>query len=435
MGRTVLVLGASGFIGSHLASAFARDGWKVRASARRPEAARRLAPGHDWVRADFFDLTEPAAWASLLDGVDVVVNCVGVLQDAPGDSNQIAHIDGPAALIAAMQAYGPRRLIHLSAAGADIEAGTYYAITKARTEAMVETSGLDWTILRPSLVLARASYGGTAMLRGLAAFPGFIPVMGGSQAFRPLAMADLCACIVRLASSNAGLSRTLDVGGPEMVDQVTLLVALRGWLGLPRAPVLRVPDWAAWPAIKVGDALGKLGWASPFRTTSVRQMQYNAAGGSPVALEAETGVSPRALDAILADDPATTADRWQARLYFVRPLSIATLGVFWILTGLITLGPGFGTAQAHLLTAGFDPASAWHGTFWGGAFDVVIGLALWVRRWTRAIAILMALAAVGYLLGATVWAPQLWLDPLGPWLKVLPMMALCLFVAATDERR
>lgn len=435
MDRTVLILGASGFIGSHMASAFERAGWTVRAGARRPDAARRLAPHRDWVEADFGRLTTAGAWRPLLEGVDVVVNCVGVLQDGAGDSNAVAHVTGPEALIDAMEASGVRRLIHLSAAGADDAAGTAYAATKAKTERLVTASGLDWTLLRPSLVLARASYGGSAMLRGLAAFPGVIPVLGGDQTFRPIAMEDLCAMTVALADRGAGIGLTLDIGGPEVVSQADLLGALRQWLGLAPAPVLRIPAWLAWPAVKAGDLLGRLGWPSSFRTTSVRQMNHGAAGGSPEPAMAMTGLQPRSLTEFLRDAPATTADRWHARLYFVRPLSIAVLGLFWILTGVVTLGPGFEAAQQHLAQAGFSADAAWHGAVWGGWFDVVMGAALWVRRWTRPVSILMVLATLGYLAGATLWAPQLWLDPLGPWLKVLPMMALCLFVAATDDRR
>jgi uncharacterized protein YbjT (DUF2867 family) len=435
MTRTVLILGASGFIGSSLARAFARDGWTVRAGARRPEAAQRLAPAHDWVRAEFSELRDVDSWQPLLADVDLVVNCVGVLQTGAGDSAEIAHVEGPAALIQACEQWGPRRLIHLSAAGADPEAGTAYGRTKATTESLIETSGLDWIILRPSLVLARASFGGTALMRGLAAFPGFVPVLGGDQLFRPVAMDDLCQVVLRLSADEAPARLALDVGGPDLVSQADLLGALRTWLGLAPAPVVRVPAWLAWPAIRIGDLLGLLGWPSALRTTSVRQMAHGAAGPAPESMTWISGVQPRPLSALLADDPATTADRWQARLYFVRPASIVVLGLFWMLTGVVTLGPGFEVAQQHLLTAGFSDGVAWHGTFWGGAFDIVMGLALWVRRWTRTVAVGMFIATLGYLFGATLWAPQLWLDPLGPWLKVLPMMLLCLVVAATDDRR
>jgi uncharacterized membrane protein YkgB len=73
--------------------------------------------------------------------------------------------------------------------------------------------------------------------------------------------------------------------------------------------------------------------------------------------------------------------------------------------------------------------------WWGALLDVVLGLALFVRPWTARVAMLMCLSTIGYLIAATISLPQYWIDPLGPWLKVLPMMALCLFVAATDARR
>lgn len=435
MAGTVLILGASGFIGSHLAARFAREGWTVRAGARHPIEARRLAPAHDWVRAEFSELTSPQAWSGLLSGVDLVINCVGVLQASPGDSPTMAHIDGPRALVRACEQQGRTRLIHISAVGAEPTSDTVYGRSKAEAERLVRASGLNWMILRPSLVLARACYGGTTLLRGLAAFPGVIPVFGGDQTFRPIAMDDLTDAVVALTGPSVLSRQTLEIGGPDLVTQADLLKGLRSWLGLPPAPVWSVPGWLAWPAIKAGDFVAALGWPSPFGTTSARQMASGAAGEGAAALTAATGVRPRSFIETLSSDPATTADRWQARLYFVRPASILILGLFWIGTGLITLGPGFEVARQHLVTAGFANDLAWQGTFWGGLFDIAMGLALWVRRWTRTISLGMAAATLGYLVGATLWAPQLWLDPLGPWLKVLPMMMLCLFVASTDDRR
>jgi len=131
-GGRVLVLGANGFIGSHLAASLSREGWRVRAGARRPTEAARRAPTFDWVSVDFARLTSVEAWAPLLDGVDTVINCVGVLQDGAGDSTRLAHIEGPCALVAACERAGVRRLIHLSAVGADDAAGTAYARTRPR---------------------------------------------------------------------------------------------------------------------------------------------------------------------------------------------------------------------------------------------------------------------------------------------------------------
>lgn len=215
MTRRVLVLGANGFIGSHVAAALSAAGWVVRAGARRPDEAGRRAPGHEWVAADFRRLTGPVDWAPLLAGVDAVVNCVGVLQDGGSDDTRVAHIEGPRALIAACETAGVRRLIHLSAVGADETAGTAYARTKAQTEAMLAASSLDWLIMRPSLVIGRGAFGGTGMVRALAAMPLAMPVVGGDQMVRPVAMDDLCAAVVGALDRPEVTRSTLDITGPQ----------------------------------------------------------------------------------------------------------------------------------------------------------------------------------------------------------------------------
>lgn len=433
MSGRVLVLGANGFIGSHVAAALASAGLSVRAGARRIAEPARRAPGFDWVSADFSRLTTAEAWKQILDGVDAVVNCVGVLQDGGGDSTRAAHVDGPRALIAACQAAGVRRLVHISAVGADEAAGTPYARTKAETERLVEASGLDWLILRPSLVVDRAAFGGTGLIRALAAFPVFSPVVGGDQTFRPIPLGDLCAAIVGAVKPGALSRQSLDMPGPQAVSMVETVRLYRGWMGLNPAPVVRVPRALAAPALAIGDLLGRLGWSSPIRTTAIKQMDHDVAGrdsGWAQALD----VRSRGFTDFLAQTPASVQDVWHARLWFVRPVAILTLGLFWLITGLISFGPGWNGAVAILHEGGYGRLAgpvAW----WGALLDVVLGLMLFVRAWTARVAIFMCLATVGYLISATISLPHYWIDPLGPWLKVLPMMALCLFVAATDARR
>ncbi|WP_295244399.1 SDR family oxidoreductase [uncultured Brevundimonas sp.] len=433
MSGRVLVLGANGFIGSLVAAALSSAGWSVRAGARRIDDPARRAPTFDWVVADFAKLTTPQAWAPLLVGVEAVVNCVGVLQNGAGDSTRAAHVDGPRALIAACEAVGVRRLVHISAVGADDGAGTDYALTKAQTERMIEASGLDWLILRPSLVVDRAAFGGTGLIRALSAFPLFSPVVGGDQIFRPVPLGDLSAAVVAALKPAAPSRQTLDMPGPEPVTMFETVRLYRGWMGLKPAPVVRVPRVLATPALAIGDLLGRLGWSSPIRTTAIKQMDHDVSGQDSGWAQA-LGVPSRGFTRFLGETPASVQDVWHARLWFVRPISIVTLGLFWLITGLISFGPGWNRAVAILHEGGYGRMAgpiAW----WGALLDVVLGLMLFVRPWTARVAIFMCLATVGYLTAATLSLPHFWIDPLGPWLKVLPMMALCLFVAATDARR
>lgn len=412
-----------------MSAAFDCAGWAVRAAARRPIASARRAPGFEWVAIDFAD---PAAdWAAALVGVDAVINCVGALQDGAEDSLTAAHVDGPRCLIDAMKSAGVRRLVHLSAVGADTAAGTDYARTKAETERMVAASGLDWVILRPSLVIGRGAYGGTGLIRALAAFPGVIPVVGGDQVFRPIFAGDLAKAIVAAVDAPPGL--TADLGGPQAVSQVDLLRSYRAWLGLPPAPVLRLPLAVAWPALAVGDFLGHLGWSSPLRTTSLQQMNHDVVGRDqhwPAAL----GAPARGFDAVLRQVPASVQDVHHARLWFVRPVAVVALSLFWIVTGVVTLRWGWDGAVATLDAGGFGALSPWIAG--GGAVvDLLLGLAILKRSWTARAAVGMVVVSIGYLIAGTLSLPHLWLDPLGPWLKVLPAIVLALYVAATEARR
>lgn len=429
----VLVLGANGFIGNAVAASLASAGWTVRAGARRPAMAARRAPAYEWVRADFADLTQASDWAALLDGVTAVVNCVGVLQDGGDDSTTIAHVAGPRALIAACEAAGIARIVHISAVGADDAAGTAYAQSKAQTERLLRDSALDWLILRPSLVVGRGVFGGMGLIRALAAFPLVMPVIGGEQRFRPVGMDDLCAAVVAGVVPGGPLKQTLDIAGPESLSLSEILRLYRGWLGLEPAPVLKVPSLVAAPALMLGDLAGRLGWPSPLRTTSLRQMEHGVEGDAQTWVSA-LGIRPLTLAEQLSRHPASVQDVWHARLWFVRPIAIVTLSLFWLVTGLISFGPGWNGALAILAEGGYGE-SAWAVAWFGALLDVVLGLVLLVRPWTARVAIFMALSTVGYLIAGTVSLPHYWIDPLGPWLKVLPMMALCLFVAATDARR
>ena len=139
-------------------------------------------------------------------------------------------------------------------------------------------------------------------------------------------------------------------------------------------------------------------------------------------------------EAFLSAHPATVQDRWHARLYFVRPLAIGLLGLFWIASGLIALGPGRDGALAVLQRAGFGAAAA-AASDAASLLDIALGALLFVRTLTAKAALGMALVTLGYLAMGTAFAPGLWADPLGPLVKLVPIAALHLAVLAILEDR
>jgi DoxX-like family len=184
----------------------------------------------------------------------------------------------------------------------------------------------------------------------------------------------------------------------------------------------------------VADALSWLGWRSPMRTTAITQLA-DGINGDPAGWIAATGITPKSLDELLALHPATVQDRWFARLYILKPLAIAVLAAFWITSGLIALGPGRAGAMLILRLAGASLGVAKGAVLVGAVLDIVLGLAVLVRRFARTALIAMLAISLGYVAAAAVATPHLLADPLGSILKIFPIMLATLFVLAIlDER-
>ncbi|MBM3529325.1 MAG: SDR family oxidoreductase [Alphaproteobacteria bacterium] len=430
----VLVTGAYGLIGSAVLARLRRGGHDLIAAGRSIEAARRRAPFARWVEADFNRLTRPEDWLPLLDGVDAVVNCVGVLQDGAGDRVRRVQVTATNALFTACERRGVKRAIHISAVGAERGAPTKFARSKAIAEEHLQSLDLDWAILRPGLVIAPAAYGGTAMLRGLAGLPWRIPLVSADARIQIVGVDDLAETVSRCLAPDAPVRVRWDIACPQEFTLARIVVAFREWLGLPPRPFVTVPRGIATLVSRIADALGYLGWRSPARTTALKQLSAGVLG-DPLPWMAATGIRPKSLDDVLAQMPASVADRWFARLYLLKPVAIAGLALFWLLTGLIALGPGRDAALGHLLAAGFPAWFAEPFLIAGALLDVVLGLMLLVRRTARLALLTMLAATPFYLLAGTLFAPQLWLDPLGPLLKVVPMLvATALTLAIMDDR-
>ena len=197
----ILVLGAGGLIGQFVAADLIRRGLDVTAAARRFSAAQRDYWGRRCAETAIASLDSARLKALIAQsGADVVVNCVGVLQDQPGKSTHEAHDGFVERLIAALAAVGrPVLLIHTSIPG---EAGgdtTPFAQVKRRADGLIIDSGLPHAILRPGMVWAPAPYGGSAMLRSLAALPVDLPPALAERPFRFVAVEDIADTVANLA--------------------------------------------------------------------------------------------------------------------------------------------------------------------------------------------------------------------------------------------
>jgi uncharacterized protein YbjT (DUF2867 family) len=428
----ILVIGAYGLIGSYVTAALLAAGHEATGAGRDLDLARRRWPGLSWRKAEL-GVTQVETWREVLAGMDAVVNCAGALQDGARDDLARVHVRGVRDLAAACEAEGVRRLVHVSAAGLGDGSMSAFARTKLQGEAVLRASALDWVILRPGLVLAPGAYGGTALLRGLAAFPLVIPAAYAASRVQTVAVDDLARVVLAALAADAPSRITVDVVAPRAVGLGELLTAARGWLGLRPAPILPMPGALARLTGLCADALAWLGWRSPMRSTSLAQL---AAGvtGDPGQAEQAFRVRTRSLEAMLAAWPSSVQERWFARLYFAKPLMLATLAAFWTASGVIGQ-LRLDAAAGVLVTAGVSETPARLAALIGGLADILLGLTVCVRRtapWALRGMIALTLA---YLAGASLWRPDLWADPMGPLVKAAATMVLALAaLAVMDER-
>lgn len=332
----VLVTGAYGLIGAACLARLHAAGHEVIAAGRNIASARRRLPYAQWVAADFKKLVDADAWLPLLHGVDAVVNCVGVLQDGLRDDVQRVQLDGTKALFDGCVRAGVKRVIHISAIGAEPDGPSAFSRSKAGAEAYLKECALDWVILRPALVLGPAVYGGTAMLRGIAAFPGVVPIVHADARIQVVGLDDLTETVARALVPDAPARAVWEVMHPQVHRLADIVTAIRAWLGFRPRRVVALPDAIAKVVARLADALGWLGWRSPARSTSLAQLTAGVVG-DPARWMAETGIAPKSLEAILAARPASVQDRWFARLYLLKPLAILGLALAAIVPSATSL--------------------------------------------------------------------------------------------------
>lgn len=392
----ILVLGAGGFIGGHAAAALRAAGHDVFAGSI--DYARALAP-EDW---------RPA-----LQGMEAVVNAVGIIRERGGRTFRAVHDAAPRALFDACASAGVRRVIQISALGADGAASSRFHLTKRSADDYLAGLNLEWTIVQPSIVFGEG--GASARLFALLATLPVTPLPGeGRQRVQPIHVADLSAAITRLIESPLRLK--LPAVGPRAI-------ALREWLSLLRAQLgLGRPRFVAVPL-----------WAVPVEGETL-QMLERGNTASPALITKLLGRPPRAPEQFVHPaEGKLLASR--AKLDWLLPLLRGSIALVWIVSGVVSLGLyPVGESLAMLQRVGLSGALAKLALYGSAVLDIALGVAT-IFAGKKILWALQAALIVVYTAIISVFLPELWLHPFGPVLKNLPMLAALVVLHQLSERR
>lgn len=421
----VLLTGASGFIGRHLAQALVAARHELVCAVRDP--AKGTHRCSRVIAADFTRDVDAAAWLPRLSGVDVVINAVGIIREQGTQTFALLHERAPCALFAACAQCGVRLVVQVSALGADAEAQSRYHLSKKRADDFLAGLPVHSVIVQPSLVFGPG--GTSARLFGtLASLPLIGLPGGGRQRIQPVHLDDVVQAIVALIEQPPASGTRVALVGPNAMSLRAFLAILRRAMGLGRALVVPVP-------IALSRMAATLGARMQWGLLDPETLQMLERGNTASATQISTllGREPQAAEHFIPPTEARTT-RLQAQLNWLLPILRWSIALVWIVTGIVSLGL-YPVADSYALLARVG-ITGWLAPvmLYGAALlDLAFGIGILLLE-KRRLLWLAQLAVIVFYSAIISWRlPEFWLHPYGPLLKNLPMMAVIWLLLELEE--
>lgn len=294
--RVITVFGGSGFVGRHLVQRLARQGWLIRVAVRHPDSALFLKPLGDvgQITPIAASLRHEGSIAAAVAGADAVVNLVGILYERGRQSFAEIHAEGARRVAQAARAAGARRLVQMSAIGADLASPSDYARSKAAGEAAATAAFPGASIVRPSIVFGPED-GFFNRFASMARFSPVLPLVGGGHTrFQPVYVGDVADAAVKCLFDPATRGKVYELGGPRVYSFLELMQLVLRETRRSR-PLIPVPQWLA----EIMGAVLQLLPVPPLtRDQALLMRRDNVVTGDNPTL-ADLGIAPTSAELIL----------------------------------------------------------------------------------------------------------------------------------------
>lgn len=279
----ILLCGASGFVGRHIEAELLKNGHHIIRGVRAPKQ-----PGD--IAIDYRNDVDVQTWLPRLNGIDAIVNAVGVLRDSKAQPMSRLHDAVPRALFSAAAQRGIQRIVQISALGVGQGINTPYMQTKQAADDYLQTLNLDWSILRPSLIYG-ADGASTRMFMLLSRFPLLMLPGRGAQIVQPVHIDDIALAVGKLLDAPTGssyLRKVIECVGAEEVTLADLIASYRSQRGGSSPTVLGVPS----PLLKTMAWLGDRIPALPVGSDTLAMLDAGTTGNADAFLDL-LGKTPR----------------------------------------------------------------------------------------------------------------------------------------------
>jgi len=290
----ILLTGATGFVGRHVAHALRARDLPVRALVRERAAANARTLANQGCEVVAGDMTDRESLRRAVDGCDRVIHLVAVIAERRPEVFDRVMAQGTRSLVDAAAAAGVRRFVLMSALGTDERSKDlvpYYG-AKWDMEQAVKGSGLEHVVFRPSFVFARDG-GILPMFVRQVRFAPVTPVAGdGEWRLQPIWVDDVAAFFAAAADESAAANRTFDLGGPDVLTWNQLIAKIRRALGVRRRPTVHVPLGVIRAGAVVAERLPK----PPVTRDQLTMLDDADNVGDPRSANETFGIQPIGLD-------------------------------------------------------------------------------------------------------------------------------------------
>jgi uncharacterized protein YbjT (DUF2867 family) len=240
--KLVTVFGGSGFVGTHLAQALARQGYRMRLAVRRPDLAgdARMLGGVGQIVPIQANLRDEASVRRAVAGADIVINLASIGLEGGKQTFSTINASGAALVARAARDAGASALVHVSALGVDAGAKvSAYAASKLEGEKAVFEAFPQAVVLRPSLMFGHGDHFFNKMGMLARMFP-VMPVISGKTRFQPVYVADVVEAIVAAAEGRVKTGKVYELGGPDVETNKDLMARILREAGRKR-PLVELP--------------------------------------------------------------------------------------------------------------------------------------------------------------------------------------------------
>ena len=303
MSKLVTIFGGSGFVGRYIARRLAQDGWRIRVAVRNVNEAMFVRPYGvvGQVEPVFCNIRDDDSVRAVTAGADVVINCVGVLDEVGKNTFAAVQAEAPGRIARIAAEQGVARMVHLSAIGADDQSPSEYGRTKAAGEAAVLEHMPNAVILRPSIIFGPED-GFFNRFAGMSRFGPILPVVGAKTRFQPVYVDDVAAVAAKAAKGEAAPG-VYELGGPDVHSFRELMQDMLRMVRRRRL-ILNIPFWAA-RIMATGFAVGRflsLGLVrGPVTRDQVESLTVDNVVSDNAQGFAALGIQPTAMEAVLPD--------------------------------------------------------------------------------------------------------------------------------------